>query len=106
MRKSYPRCLQLLNTCNKYPSSLTCVPAGIYCESYTKGPFDKTGLNPYDIRLQCPSNATLCYEILDGLQKFANLPEVRDELGVDEEAGDYLSCNDNVGFRFHMGGDP
>ncbi|RUP41523.1 hypothetical protein BC936DRAFT_138297, partial [Jimgerdemannia flammicorona] len=90
IRDAYPRCAQLINVCYKYPSSLFCVPARVYCQKYVAGPFEKTGLNPYDIRLTCEPNTTLCYPALKAVEKWANLPEVRTEIGVDDEAGNML----------------
>ncbi|ORY99016.1 Alpha/Beta hydrolase protein [Syncephalastrum racemosum] len=105
MRKSYPRCKALLTACARFPSPLTCVPAGLDCERSQQSSFDKTGLNPYDIRQKCSGNSGLCYDFIDAMTTYANRPEVRWELGVDNEAGDYEMCNNQVGYYFTLTGD-
>ncbi|KAI9499237.1 Alpha/Beta hydrolase protein [Zychaea mexicana] len=105
MRNAYPRCEKLMTACYKFPSSLTCVPAYTYCERTQQGNFDATGLNPYDIRKNCTGDSGLCYDEIDAIGKYANLPEVRWEFGVDDDAGEYSGCSDSVGYRFALTGD-
>ena len=66
------------------------------------GPFDKTGLNIYDIRKRCDEGNPLCYDILNDIETWANLPEVQDALGVDVR---FTGCNDDVGKKFLRSGD-
>lgn len=105
MRDNYPRCEKLSRACYDHPNSLTCVSAGIYCEKAVAGQFDKTGLNPYDIRRKCEGDTGLCYDIMESIDAYANDDEVRKNLGVDEAAGKYSGCSNSVGYRFGLDGD-
>ncbi|KAI8876330.1 peptidase S10, serine carboxypeptidase [Backusella circina FSU 941] len=105
MRNAYPRCEMLSKACYNLPSSLTCIPAGLYCEKVTNGPFDKTGLNPYDIRKKCEGDSGLCYSLIEAIEIYANDEDVRANLGVDDAAGKYAGCSDSVGYRFYQTGD-
>jgi cathepsin A (carboxypeptidase C) len=105
MKNSYPRCKKLMDACYKYPGALSCIPANLYCEKTQAGAFDKTGLNPYDIRKDCEGDSGLCYNLIEAIETFANNEDVRQSLGVDEKAGQYSGCSDSVGYRFYQTGD-
>lgn len=105
MRDTYPRCKAMMDICYRIPTAITCVPANMYCERTQASNFDATGLNPYDIRKKCAGDSGLCYNELDAIETYANLPEVRWELGVDDEAGQYRGCDNSVGARFGFTGD-
>ncbi|KAI9317596.1 Alpha/Beta hydrolase protein [Dichotomocladium elegans] len=105
MADSYPRCKMMMDACYNVPISLTCVPAELMCSRSTNDVFTKTGLNPYDIRKKCEGDSGLCYNEIEAITKYANRPEVRWELGVDEQAGEYNGCADSVGYQFAMTGD-
>jgi cathepsin A (carboxypeptidase C) len=45
----------------------------------------------------------LCYEILESVKKYLNIPEVKKELGAQVDT--YESCNMQINFRFQMAGD-
>ncbi|KAG2214852.1 hypothetical protein INT46_000150 [Mucor plumbeus] len=105
MVESYPRCRKLQDACYKMPSSITCVPANLYCEKSQTGAFDETGLNPYDIRKKCEGDSGLCYDLIESIEIYANKEDVRETLGVDEKAGKYAGCSDSVGYRFYQTGD-
>jgi hypothetical protein len=60
--------------------------------------------DPYDIRKKCDDN-DLCYDVLNGLEIWANRPDVRAELGVDDAVEKYESCQNQVGFRFGLSAD-
>lgn len=94
-----------MNACYRFPSALTCLPANLYCESSQTGPFDNTGLNPYDIRMKCEGDSGLCYKQIDSIQFYANSPQVKSNLGVDPEVVKYESCSNSVGSRFGQTGD-
>lgn len=87
MREKAPRCNVLMDACYKYPSSLTCVPAGYVCSKIYQDPFFDTGVNQYDIRKKCEGDTGLCYDLIEAIEEYANLEKVRKDLGVDEERG-------------------
>lgn len=105
MEHTYDRCKTLMDACYNMPSSLTCVPANLYCEKSQTGAFDKTGLNPYDIRRKCEGDSGLCYDLIETIDGYANREDVRQNLGVDQKAGKYSGCSDSVGYRFYQTGD-
>ncbi|ANB11373.1 carboxypeptidase C PRC1 [Sugiyamaella lignohabitans] len=101
LHNKWPRCEALLKICYANPSALACVPSELYCNSLM-GPFQETGLNVYDIREQCGDNA-LCYEELDWIDQYMNLPEVKEAIGSEVEQ--FVSCDNTVGFQFMADGD-
>ncbi|KAI8369176.1 Alpha/Beta hydrolase protein [Choanephora cucurbitarum] len=103
MKNSYHQCKRLMDACYRFPSALTCIPAEMNCERTQVAPFEKTGLNIYDIRKPCVGDTGLCYDLK--IEDYANREEVRESLGIDEEAGKYQSCSDSVGYRFGQTGD-
>ncbi|KAG2209772.1 hypothetical protein INT47_001920 [Mucor saturninus] len=105
MKSSYPRCEKLMDACYKFQNSLTCIPASMYCEKTQAGAFDKTGLNPYDIRKDCEGDSGLCYDLIESIEKYANDEQVKESLGVDAKAGKYSGCSNSVGYRFYQTGD-
>ncbi|KAI8968842.1 Alpha/Beta hydrolase protein [Mycotypha africana] len=105
MNNTYPRCQSLMDTCYRNPSPSTCVPADMFCEQSQTGAFDATGLNPYDIRRACEGTSGLCYDQIALIEQYANLQEVKENLGVDKSIVQYESCSDAVGYRFFQAGD-
>ncbi|KAJ3028569.1 UNVERIFIED_CONTAM: hypothetical protein HDU68_001368 [Siphonaria sp. JEL0065] len=65
-------------------------------------PFQKTGLNIYDVREKCDPGNPLCYSILGDIEAYLNRADIQQELGVDVE---YKGCNMEVNQRFMMAGD-
>ena len=104
MRSGYPFCEKLLTACYQFPSAITCVPPTLYCERI-RDRYEATGLNPYDIRKKCTGDPGLCYDVIDAIVKYANNPEVRWELGVDNEAGEFYGYPKSVNYRFTFSGD-
>ncbi|KAI8393866.1 Alpha/Beta hydrolase protein [Radiomyces spectabilis] len=105
MKDTYPHCKKLMDACYNYPSSLTCIPANYYCETSQESPYSPDGKrNPYDIRAEC--HGDLCYDIMDKIALWANREDVRSELGVDPQAGNFSTCSDPVGYYFSQAGDP
>ncbi|KAJ3194890.1 hypothetical protein HK101_001661 [Irineochytrium annulatum] len=100
--KKFPFCKSLIEACGSYDSAFVCAPATMYCQSVLRGPFEKTGLNVYDIRKKCDPSNPLCYPILNDIETYLNLPETQFELGVDRV---FQSCNMDVGLRFQITGD-
>ncbi|OBA20582.1 hypothetical protein METBIDRAFT_32558 [Metschnikowia bicuspidata var. bicuspidata NRRL YB-4993] len=102
MAASIPRCTSLIESCYNSGSVWSCVPASIYCNNAQMGPYQKTGRNVYDIRTEC-KGSSLCYEELQYIDDYLNLPEVRQMLGVEVEA--YQGCNFDVNRNFLFAGD-
>ncbi|KAI9244035.1 Alpha/Beta hydrolase protein [Phascolomyces articulosus] len=105
MQASSLTCQKLMNACYKYQNSVTCVPAGLYCQRTQLGPYDKTGRNDFDIRIQCYENSELCYNITNSMNAWANTPEIKQELGIDSVKGTFTTCNDRVAYRFALSSD-
>lgn len=100
--EAIPRCLSLIESCYESGSVWSCVPATIYCNNGQMGPYQKTGRNVYDIREMC-KGSNLCYEQLQYIDDYLNLPEVKTSLGV--EVDEYQSCNFDVNRNFMFAGD-
>ncbi|KAH8551592.1 peptidase S10, serine carboxypeptidase [Umbelopsis sp. PMI_123] len=104
MKKALPRCKRLSKFCYDHPSTLACMPAQVGCAPL-EAPCGQNGRNPYDIRKKCDEGNSLCYDVLSGLEIWANRPDVRAELGVDDAVEKYESCQNQVGFRFGLTAD-
>ncbi|KAI9711334.1 MAG: hypothetical protein M1820_002321 [Bogoriella megaspora] len=102
MENAYPRCAQLIESCYNSGSVWSCVPASIYCNNAMIGPFQRTGLNVYDIRKKCGSNP-LCYDELDYISDWLNKPAVIKSLGA--EVDSYEGCNTDINRNFLFQGD-
>ena len=100
MESMYPRCAALIKSCYYLKSALTCVPANLYCERMM-GPFEKTGLNYYDIRKPCIGDG--CYPEMAPIDKYLNQPEVMKALG--SEVKSYVGCDNQVFRNFILSGD-
>lgn len=103
MDNALPRCQSLIENCYSSESAWFCVPASIYCNNAMIGPYQQTGMNPYDIRTKCEDSGSLCYTQLGWITKFLNRPEVLEALGV--EVDSYDSCNFDVNRNFLLAGD-
>ncbi|KAH3673537.1 hypothetical protein WICMUC_003644 [Wickerhamomyces mucosus] len=103
MEKDYPRCARLVEACYSSKIAFTCVPATIYCSDVLLGPYEKTGLNYYDIRSACESDNGLCYNGIDNVEQYLNLPYVQEALGSEVEK--FSGCNDEVFSNFAYTGD-
>ncbi|KAI8825987.1 Alpha/Beta hydrolase protein [Fimicolochytrium jonesii] len=102
MRSKWPTCKSLINSCYKYNTALTCVPGAIYCNNAMIQPFQKTGLNIYDIRHKCDPSNPLCYSILTDIESYLNRPDIQEILQVDRQ---FEGCKQNINMRFMMAGD-
>ncbi|OJD15711.1 hypothetical protein AJ78_04046 [Emergomyces pasteurianus Ep9510] len=102
MDNALPRCLAMIEACYSSESPWTCVPASIYCNNAIIGPYQSSGRNPYDVRVDC-EGGNLCYPQLDFISKYLNKPEVMSALGA--EVGSYDSCNMDINRNFLFRGD-
>ncbi|CAO3671085.1 unnamed protein product [Rhizopus stolonifer] len=102
MEAQYPACKRLIENCYESQNVFSCLPAAMKCNKDQIQPYQQTGMNPYDVREKC-KGGSLCYEILESVQKYLNIPEVKDAIGA--ETDKYESCNMQINFRFQMAGD-
>lgn len=100
MEAMYPRCAALIKSCYRSQNALTCVPSNLYCERMM-GPFEKTGLNYYDIRKPCLGDG--CYPEMAPIDEYLNKPEVMEALG--SEVTGYVGCDNQVFRNFLLSGD-
>ncbi|KAG2222845.1 hypothetical protein INT45_000460 [Circinella minor] len=105
MKASSHKCQKFMDACYKYQNSITCVPAGVYCQQTQLGPYAATGRNDFDIRIPCHKESELCYNVTDRVNTWANRQDIRQELGIDLNKRDFTTCNENVGYRFALSGD-
>lgn len=103
MDQAFPRCANLIQSCYTSESVWSCVPASIYCNNAMIGPYQRTGVNVYDIRGPCEDSNNLCYSELGYIQKYLNKPEVIEALGA--EVSSYESCNFDINRNFLLHGD-
>lgn len=104
MDKAYPKCAALTEICYKFQSALACLPATVYCENSLYGPYDETGLNPYDIRVKCEDPGANCYLGMDYVDDYLNLDYVKDAVGA-SNIDIYTGCSDKVFGDFIKDGD-
>jgi len=102
MDNALPRCKALIENCYKSESAWSCVPATIYCNNAIVGPYQRTGMNPYNIRKKCGTSA-LCYDEADWISKWLNQKHVMQALGVEVES--YDTCNMDINRNFVFAGD-
>ncbi|KAK3725422.1 hypothetical protein LTR37_000392 [Vermiconidia calcicola] len=102
MDNALPRCQSLIENCYNSESVFSCVPASIYCNNAIIGPYQRTGMNPYDVRKKCGDNP-LCYDELDYVQEYLNRDDVMEALGA--EVDSYDSCNFDINRNFLFQGD-
>jgi len=101
MQKAVPGCVKAIKGCNggKGPlAKLACIAAYETCNSALMGPYQMTGMNPYDMRIKC-AKPPLCYDF-SGVGKFLARPEVRAALNIRPDAGQWQSCNFKVNHMF------
>ncbi|KAG1451227.1 hypothetical protein G6F56_008139 [Rhizopus delemar] len=102
MEDQFPACERVIQECYNSQNVFSCLPAAMKCNKDQISPYQQTGMNPYDVREKC-KGGSLCYEILESVQKYLNLPEVKEAVGA--EIDEYESCNMQINFRFQMAGD-
>ncbi|CAM9914237.1 unnamed protein product, partial [Phaeothamnion confervicola] len=65
-------------------------------------PVQSTGINLYDVRMQCDPAQPLCYDF-SAIEKFLNLPEVQEALGTTGRK--WATCNRMVDMTLVLAGD-
>ncbi|KAJ1770237.1 hypothetical protein LPJ74_003382 [Coemansia sp. RSA 1843] len=104
MDRAYPLCESQATECYEAPRALTCMPAYLYCYRKIEEPYMNTGHNPYDVRMDCGGNSTLCYPITNDIDTYLNRKDVQKELGA--EVSSFESCSGKVEYNFVLNGDP
>ena len=102
MDNALSRCQSLISSCYGSGSAWSCVPAALYCNNAFILPFQRTGRNVYDVRVDCEGD-NLCYKEIEWITKWLNKDEVKSALGV--EVSTYDSCNFDVNRDFMLQGD-
>ena len=93
MTKELDVCLPLIAACQKDTAS--CALAQSVCNNAQIGPYEQTGLNPYDIRAPC-TFPPLCYDE-SHVTSFFNSAPIQAALGVSTP---WAACNYNVNGMF------
>ncbi|EGN93797.1 hypothetical protein SERLA73DRAFT_188905 [Serpula lacrymans var. lacrymans S7.3] len=103
MKQAVPRCQKWTReSCIDQFDKMNCQAARDFCDTELEGPFDATGLNPYDIRIPCEGNVTetLCYPVIANVVKYLNRQDVRETIGIDAKVQSFKPCSDEVGDAF------
>jgi cathepsin A (carboxypeptidase C) len=87
-----PLCEKMIAAC-QFNTSM-CLPADDYCNLAETTPYYNTGLNPYDIRLEC-GDSKFCYDFIN-VDIFLNLQSTREALHVSDHVKEWVSCNTMV----------
>lgn len=103
MDNALPRCQSMISQCYESKSWFSCVPASIYCNNNILGTYQRSGQNPYDVRIPC-EGGSLCYPGLGNIDKYLNKKDVMEALGV-ETVDNYDSCNFDINRNFLFKGD-
>jgi len=102
MTLAVPECVDLIDQCNKatlpLETNFLCQEAKYVCESKITSAYYNTGLNPYDIRLECGAHP-LCYDF-SNINKFLNLENTKKALHVSPKSAEWVTCNDAINGKF------
>jgi len=96
MKKESPRCVKGIEACQKITAA--CAPAQTVCNQAQVGPYEASGLNPYDVRIKCDVPG-LCYDFSVATE-WLNLDDTRTALGVTSASTAWASCNMKVNQQF------
>lgn len=91
-----PACIEKITACQANVSA--CADADNFCNNGQMGPYENTGLNPYDIRIPCDVPG-LCYN-LSSSTAFFNRPDVQEDLGVADRHITWATCDYTVNGMF------
>ncbi|KAH8099460.1 peptidase S10 serine carboxypeptidase [Cristinia sonorae] len=102
LRTNRPVCLRMINSCYKFKTKSVCAAATAECWPVMMGT-GRDARNPYDIRVDCNRNASVCYPELDDAERWMNLPAVKKALGA-PPAAQFKGCNYAVNSEFYLQG--
>jgi len=97
MKAELPTCVQMIHACNHGQPS-QCAPAQAACNNAQIGPYEQSGLNPYDVRIKCQVPG-LCYDF-SAPTAWLDLSSTRAYLNVVPRAAKWSSCNMRVNAQF------
>lgn len=95
MMQALDSCIPMIEQCQN--DTAQCALAQQYCNGNEIGPYQQTGLNPYDIREKCKV-PPLCYDFSD-VSDFLDQSSVQKALGVARDI-QWQSCNFTVNSMF------
>lgn len=97
MKAELPKCVQMIHACNHGDPS-QCAPAQAECNNAQIGPYEQSGLNPYDVRIKCQVPG-LCYDF-SAPTAWLDLSSTRSYLNVVPSSSKWSSCNMRVNSMF------
>ena len=97
MLDEVPACVKMIEQCDHNDTS-ACAPAQATCNNAQIGPYEESGLNPYDVRIKCEVPG-LCYDF-SAPTAWLDLPATRDALHVTAASAKWSSCNMKVNQMF------
>ncbi|KAJ7187300.1 Alpha/Beta hydrolase protein [Mycena filopes] len=103
LRRRAPICEGMIRACYKFDTRAVCAPATLYCWGLW-GPLADAKRNFHDVRLPCDTNPD-CYPALNWMVEYMNRAQVRDALGVDPRAPEFVDCNLGLLTEFMLQGD-
>ena len=97
MKAELPKCVQMIHACNHGDPS-QCASAQAECNNAQIGPYEQSGLNPYDVRIKCQVPG-LCYDF-SAPTAWLDLSSTRSYLNVVPSSSKWSSCNMRVNSMF------
>jgi len=95
MTNAIPTCQSDILHCNDVDTTTNCDDAYTYCTTHELDPVTSTGINPYDLRVECGSSS-LCYNFTN-VDTWLNNETVQAALGVSKK---WEECNNLVNKMF------
>jgi len=96
MKLETPGCIKQIQACQTDTSA--CAEAQGTCNQEMIGPYEASGLNPYDVRVKCEVPG-LCYDF-SAPTNWLDLDSTRKALGVTSSSARWASCNMQVNQMF------
>jgi carboxypeptidase C (cathepsin A) len=96
MLDEVPECVGMINHCQNDTSA--CSQAQAVCTNAQIGPYEGSGLNPYDVRIKCQVPG-LCYDF-SAPTEWLDSDTTRSALGVTSKSAKWASCNMQVNQQF------
>jgi cathepsin A (carboxypeptidase C) len=96
MLENIPFCVKSIEKCQNDTSE--CAASQSLCNNAQLGPYEMSGLNPYDVREKCKVKP-LCYDF-SAPTDWLNLEKTREALGITTKSSSWSSCNMAVNQQF------